>query len=498
MQPTVEADKSSHTLRFVLDGSVVSLDQPPATMTVLEYLRNVAARCGTKEGCAEGDCGACTVVIGELCRGRMSYRAVNSCIRFLPTLDGKELITVESLQSPGGPAHPVQQALIDNHASQCGFCTPGFVMSLFALYLNLPAANRETVLGALSGNLCRCTGYRPIIDAGLRQWDYPAPLRWNREEAQSKTHVAALQAISRSAGAPALQYPGYHAPRTADELSDALEAAPTSVVLAGGTDVGLWVTKQLRELPAIVYLGDVAELARIEERPEELWIGAAVSFTDAWPALLARFPELAEQASRFASPPIRNSATLCGNLANGSPIGDSIPALIALDAELELRCGTQVRRLALEDFYIGYQKKNLAAGEFVAGVAIPPPGAHQLLGSYKVSKRFDQDISAVCATFRVIVEAKRVIEARLAFGGMAGIACRARQAERTLSIHGWHPAGVEACIISLEQDFEPLSDMRAGAPYRLRAAGGLLRRFYLQHQGEFSALRTADVPVDVN
>jgi len=222
----VEADKSSHTLRFVLDGSVVSLDQPPATMTVLEYLRNVAARCGTKEGCAEGDCGACTVVIGELCRGRMSYRAVNSCIRFLPTLDGKELITVESLQSPGGPAHPVQQALIDNHASQCGFCTPGFVMSLFALYLNLPAANRETVLGALSGNLCRCTGYRPIIDAGLRQWDYPAPLRWNREEAQSKTHVAALQAISRSAGAPALQYPGYHAPRTADELSDALEAAP--------------------------------------------------------------------------------------------------------------------------------------------------------------------------------------------------------------------------------------------------------------------------------
>src|SRR5271167_4269082 len=189
-RPTVEADKPSHTLRFVMDGNVVSLEQPPATMTVLEYLRNSAARCGTKEGCAEGDCGACTVVIGELCgAGRMNYRAVNSCIRFLPTLDGKELITVESLQAPGGPAHPVQQAMMDNHASQCGFCTPGFVMSLFALYLRVPAAGREAVLDALAGNLCRCTGYRPIIDAAMRQWDYPAPQRWSREEAQSSVHT---------------------------------------------------------------------------------------------------------------------------------------------------------------------------------------------------------------------------------------------------------------------------------------------------------------------
>jgi xanthine dehydrogenase small subunit len=521
----VEVDNSSQVLRFVLDGRVVAIDRPPATMTVLEYLRDVACRRGTKEGCAEGDCGACTVVVGELSAGpspnrvtsghspnRMTYRAVNSCIRFLPTLDGKELVTVESLQAPGGPAHPVQQSMIDNHASQCGFCTPGFVMSLFALYLNRTEASREQVLDALAGNLCRCTGYRPIVEAGMRQWDYPTPLRWSRDEAQSESHVDALEAIARERASAAgtkptrasstprsLKFPGYHAPRTLGELAKALQAEPAPVMLAGGTDVGLWVTKDLRELPEIVYLGDVAELTRIEQRPQELWIGAAVTLTDAWPALLVQFPELTEQGARFASPPIRNSATLCGNLANGSPIGDSIPALIALGAQLELRSGAEVRRLPLENFYLGYQKKDLRRSEFVAGVAIPPRKPEQLLASYKVSKRIDQDISAVSASFCVNVHAARVTGARLAFGGLAGIACRAPRAESALIEQGWSTAGIEACIAALDEDFEPISDMRAGAKYRLQAAGGLLRRFYLQHQGEKTtplsearALRTAD------
>jgi xanthine dehydrogenase small subunit len=503
----VEADASSQTVRFVLDGKVVVIGRPPATMTVLEYLREVAGRRGTKEGCAEGDCGACTVVVGELSadRARVTYRAVNSCIRFLPTLDGKELITVESLAAPDGPLHPVQQSLIDSHASQCGFCTPGFVMSLFALYLNCSEASRGEVLGALAGNLCRCTGYRPIIEAGMRQWNYPAPLRWSREEAQASAHADALKSIARDpaaatepAAAAALHYPGYHAPRTLAELATALEADPAPVMLAGGTDVGLWVTKELRELPAIVYLGDVAELACIEERPQELWIGAAVTFTDAWPALLARFPELAEQGARFGSPPIRNSATLCGNLANGSPIGDSIPTLIALGAQLELRSGAQVRRLPLEDFYLGYQKKDLGRSEFVAGVAIPPRTAQPLLASYKVSKRIDQDISAVSAAFCVYLDAARVTGVRLAFGGLAGIAGRARRAEAALMEHGWSSPGIEACIAALHEDFEPISDMRAGAQYRLQAAGGLLRRFYLQHQSEKTALRTADALLEAS
>jgi xanthine dehydrogenase small subunit len=495
------AGNTSQTLRFLLDGAVVSLHEPPPTTTVLEYLRDVAGRRGTKEGCAEGDCGACTVVIGELAtdRRRMRYRAVNSCIRFLPTLDGKELVTVESLQQPSGAAHPVQQSLVDHHGSQCGFCTPGFVMSLFALYLNSDAADREQVLNALAGNLCRCTGYRPIIEAGMRQYTYDAPAHWSREEAYSESRIEALKSIARGpAATSSLHYPGFHAPRGLDELSVALESSPGALLLAGGTDIGLLVTKQLRDLPLLVYLSDIPELARIEERSQELWIGAAVTLTDAWPALLARFPALAEQAVRFASPPIRNSATLCGNLANGSPIGDAIQMLIALDARLELRRGAAARQLPLEDFYLEYQKKDLSAGEYIAGVAIPAAKNGQLLASYKLSKRFDQDISAVAATFCVTLEAAQVTEARLAYGGLAGIPRRARLAERALIGGGWTLEGIEAAVAALAADFEPLTDLRASREYRLRAAGNLLRRFYLQQQGAHVALRTADALLDVS
>jgi xanthine dehydrogenase small subunit len=481
----------AETLRFVLDGRVVSIDRPPPTMTVLDYLREVAGRRGTKEGCAEGDCGACTVVLGELSSRGLTYRAVNSCIRFLPTLDGKELVTVESLQQPSGALHPVQQSMIDHHASQCGFCTPGFVMSLFAQYVQRSRSSREQVLEALTGNLCRCTGYRPIIDAGMHQGDYPEPDLWSREDARSAQKLDTLERLAHErAGGASLRYPGYHAPRTLEELSTALLAHPDAVLLAGGTDVGLWVTKQLRELPPLIFLGDVAELSGIEERRDELWIGAAVTLADAWPALLRRFPELEEQAARFASPPIRNSATLCGNLANGSPIGDSIPALIALDAQIELRKGASVRRLALEDFYLGYQTKALDKGEFLAGVAIPAAIKGRLLGSFKVSKRIDQDISAVCATFCVRLDGKRVRSARFAYGGMAAIPSRARHAERTLIEHGWSSAGIEASSVALAADFKPLSDLRASGAYRLQVAGNLLRRFFLQNQDERPALRT--------
>ena len=486
---------SSQTLRLVLDGEVVCIDRPPPTLTLLDYLREVAGRRGTKEGCAEGDCGACTVVLGELSadRRRISYRAVNSCIRFLPTIDGKELVTVESLQQASGAAHPVQQSMMDHHASQCGFCTPGFVMSLFALYLERSDVSREQVVAALSGNLCRCTGYRPIIDAGLHQAGYPTPERWSREDARSAVRLDLLQRLARERDAGAsLHYPGYHAPRSLDELSEALLTQPDAVLLAGGTDIGLWVTKQLRDLPALVFLGDVPELTAIEERTKELWIGAAVTFTDAWPALLRRFPELEEQAVRFASPPIRNSATLCGNLANGSPIGDSIPALIALGAQIELRKGSVIRRLALEDFYLGYQSKDLSRGEFMTGVAIPAAASGRWIGSYKLAKRIDQDISAVCATFCVRVEGERVRDARLAYGGMAAIACRARHAERALIGHGWTSAGIEAAGAALAADFKPLSDLRASSTYRLQAAGNLLRRFFLEHQAARPALRTSD------
>jgi xanthine dehydrogenase small subunit len=472
----------SDAVRFVLDGQVVSAPQLPRTTTVLEYLREVVHRTGTKEGCAEGDCGACTVVLGELRPdGRtVSYRAVNSCIRLLPTIDGQELITVESLQAADGRLHPVQQAMVDQHGSQCGFCTPGFVMSLFALYLRCATPTREQVVEALAGNLCRCTGYRPIIDAGCQMGGYPAPAHWSREAASAPAHAERLHAIRRRAP---LRLPMWYSPRSVDELAEALEREPASLLLAGGTDVGLWVTKQLRELPPIVYLGEIAGLKQMSGDAAGIVIGAAVALTDAWDALAAAYPQLAELAQRFGSPPVRNSGTLCGNLANGSPIGDAMPALIALGAELRLRRGAQTRQLALEDFYLGYQRTALQPGEFIAAVSVPQPRAGQWVASYKLSKRIDQDISAVCAGFAVRCEGERVVAARIAYGGMAATPARARCAERALIGSRWSLEAIDSAAAALAEDFQPLTDLRASSRYRMLAAANLLRRFYLQHGG---------------
>jgi len=479
-------------VRFLLDGRVVCAENVSRTTTVLEYLREGLLRTGTKEGCAEGDCGACTVVLGELSAdgSRVEYRPINSCIRFLPTIDGHELVTVESLLGSDGSLHPVQQAMVDHHASQCGFCTPGFVMSLFGLYLRSAAPAREEVLETLSGNLCRCTGYRPIVEAGLRMGEYPAPLHWNRDAPSLASRRKALLALRRD---QPLRLPGFVAPRTIDELATELESTPEALTLAGGTDVGLWVTRQLRDLPPIVYIGAVSELRNIRRDGGVLEIGAGVSLTDGWRALVAEMPELAEMAQRFGSPPVRNSGTLCGNLANGSPIGDALPVLIALDAELELRRGGRTRRLALEHFYLGYQRTALEPGEFVVSVRAPLAMAGRWMAAYKVSKRFDQDISAVAAALVVQVSQGCVADARIAFGGMAAIAARARATERALLGSPWAMASIDAAAEKLAEDFKPLTDMRASSAYRLRIAGNLLRRFYLEHGGSTDPTRVSSV-----
>jgi xanthine dehydrogenase small subunit len=492
----------SNSVRFLLDGALVHASDLPPTTTVLEYLREIAHRTGTKEGCAEGDCGACTVVLGELSPdgAQVGYRAVNSCIRLLPTIDGQELVTVESLKAPDGTLHPVQQAMVDHHASQCGFCTPGFVMSLFALYLQCEAPVREQVLEALSGNLCRCTGYRPIIDAALRMGTYAAPAHWSREQARSPERAQALQPLRRERS---LTIPGFHAPRSIDELAVALEANPDAVVLAGGTDIGLWVTQQLRELSSIIYIGEVSELKRIRRDAAGIVIGAAVPLTEGWAAIVGGYPTLAELALRFGSPPVRNSGTLCGNIANGSPIGDAMPALIALGAQIELRRGVHTRHLPLDQFYLGYQKKDLSPGEFIVSVSVPAPRPGLRLASYKLSKRFDQDISAVCAAFAVECEGDRISVARIAFGGLAPIPARARATEAALIGRPWHPDSFDSAAAALTEDFKPLTDLRATSEYRLQGAGHLLRRFGIAFApgraepanaaGSTTAIRTAEL-----
>jgi xanthine dehydrogenase small subunit len=470
------------TVRFVLDGEIVEVTDPPATLTLLEYLRTQRGRTGTKEGCAEGDCGACTVVLGELsaAEDEIHYRAVNSCIRFLPTVDGCELVTVESLSADDGALHPVQQAMVDHHASQCGFCTPGFVMSLFDLYLQTKDPQRDQAIEQISGNLCRCTGYRPILAAACAMGGYPRPAQWSRDEPRSPIRIRRLKGLRRT---QALSLKSFTAPLDADALAKAFVAQPQSVLLAGGTDIGLWVTKQLRELPAIIYIGAIASLKEVRSTKAGLEIGAGVLLSDALRAIVALYPGLQKFFRRFASPPVCNSGTLCGNIANGSPIGDSMPVLMALGAEITLRRGDRIRRVLLEDFYLGYQRKDLEPGEFIVSVTVPAPRTGQRIASYKISKRFDQDISAVCAAFAVSIEGERISSARIAFGGMAATPSRARATETALTGKVWDSETVESAAAALAQDFQPLTDLRATREYRLTVAGNLLRRFHLESQG---------------
>jgi xanthine dehydrogenase small subunit len=492
-------------VRFILDGELVEIENPDPTRTVLQYLREDLRRTGSKEGCAEGDCGACTVVIGEIAGSltgqRIQFRSVNACIQFLPTLDGKMLFTVESLKTAQGQLHPVQQSLVDCHASQCGFCTPGFVMSMFALYKTNPNIDRLSVDDALSGNLCRCTGYRPIIDACLGLTDYPTPdnsnplifAPANNQVSNLSTHISEqeqqaidqLRQLKRAEGLKLeIGQRQYHAPNSVNELAQTYADSPNAQILAGGTDVGLWVTKQLRQLDDIIYLGHIDELKKIEQSSSFIKIGAAVSLTDAFDALSAHYPELNQLFRRFSSVPVRNAGTLVGNIANGSPIGDSMPALICMGARVLLRQGQQSREMDLQDFYIDYQKNALQAGEFIEAVLVPVKDKAWQLRSYKLSKRFDQDISAVCAAFSIQLEAGKdegkIVDIRIAFGGMAAIPKRATQAEALLKGQLWNEGSVHRAMAALSQDFTPLSDMRASQNYRLQTAANLLYRFYLE------------------
>jgi xanthine dehydrogenase small subunit len=557
MPPQDPALPAPRPLRFVHRGELVELPAVPPTRSLLNWLREDARCTGTKEGCNEGDCGACTVLIAEPADppqpGRpprpdvvdgLRLRPVNACLVFLPAVDGKAVITVEDLQGPGfvdeatdpsahpapgvppatacppgacagrgvGGLHPVQRAVADGHGSQCGFCTPGFVMTLTALYEHRLAAARagalaaaeaadpaplaparEAIADALAGNLCRCTGYRPLLDAGAAMFT----------GAVRRLDTAALRArLAPLAADPPLHHvhPAgtAHAPRDLAALAALREARPGARLVAGASDVALWVTKQHRALPEIILTGACAELrasrpapvpafTEADDGPDPLpaghpgwWLGAALTLEDAWGDLAARHPALTEMWRRFAAPPVRHAGTLGGNVANGSPIGDGPPVLMALDARVVLRRGERRRVLPLDRFYLAYQRSRLEAGEFLEALWLPD-GLGGTLRAWKSSKRFDCDISAVSAGLRLALDGGgRVQDLRLAFGGLAGTVARATRAEAALRGAPWTGSALRAAQAALAEDFRPLDDLRASAGHRLRIARAFLQRLWLE------------------
>lgn len=470
----------SKTIRFVRRGELVSLTNVPPDRTLLEILREDLQCTGTKEGCGEGDCGACTVVLAEPQDGKLQYRAINSCIRLAHSVDGMALWTVEDLAGADGSLHPAQEAMVECHGSQCGFCTPGFVMSLFGMYQNHVcqgrAIDRELAQEELSGNLCRCTGYRPILDAAQRMAQLP------RAEVDEQAIVQQLEDL-RARGAQVPASGPYLAPTTLPELLELRARQPQAQIVAGCTDVGLWVTKMHMQFPQVLDVTRVADLRRVESYPYHVAIGAAVSLTDAFDALLADRPQLKDFATRFAGLPVRNSGTLGGNVATGSPIGDSMPLLIALGGHVVLLSARGHRDLPLEAFYTGYRKNVLAPDEVLGWIKVPRPVPGEMLRAYKVSKRYDDDISAVCLVVAARIEDGVVADIRIGAGGVAATPARAVQAEAALRGRPWAPDAVRAATDALRAEFQPISDMRASAAYRSEVLGNLMQRFWLESQG---------------
>jgi len=470
-------------IRFLLGNEERRIENIDPQTTVLNYLRLTEHKCGTKEGCAEGDCGACTVVLGEVdetAAGGMSYRTVNACIQFVPTLDGKQLLTVEHLKSADGSLHPVQQAMVDSHGSQCGFCTPGFVMSLYKIWLDGGEDDRGAINDALAGNLCRCTGYGPIIEAARQSGG--VAINDKLEQSRRQDIAERLEALIGEEGGLSLSHESgrYFAPRNSDDLAHLLVTHPDAVILAGGTDVGLWVTKHLKRLDPIIYIGNVADLKQVEQIGTELHIGAGASYSDAHDALGAVAADIGELIRRIGSRQIRNAGTVGGNIANGSPIGDTPPALIALGARIVLRMGDIRREIALEDFFITYGKQDRAKGEFVEKIIVPKPGAQTQFKAWKISKRFDQDITAVLGAFAITLENGVVRDMRAAFGGMAGTPMRAKKCEAAMVNQPWNDATLNAARRALMDDFKPMTDMRASGEYRTLVAQNLLTKLFIE------------------
>ncbi|WP_435231503.1 xanthine dehydrogenase small subunit [Pseudopelagicola sp. nBUS_20] len=469
-------------IRFVLNGQDIVLANLSADETLLDYLRLDKRLIGTKEGCAEGDCGACTVLVGRLKNDVLTYKAVNACILFLASLDGSSIVTIEYLQGVDGRLNPVQTAMVAHHGSQCGFCTPGFVMSLYALWMENASPTVQQIETAIQGNLCRCTGYAPIIRAALAMSDYGTPSA--EHLTKERDSVSARLKNLRDQSRVVVQKNGSRAilPINVDDLASVLVQEFGATIVAGGTDVGLWVTKFLRHISPAVFVGHLEDFKQVAITQELVSLGAGITYTEAQEVISKYYPHLSEFWDRIAGWQVRNMGTLGGNIANGSPIGDLPPVLIALGAIVTLRKGELRRELRLEDYFISYRKQDRGEGEFIESISIPriSDGYH---AAYKISKRRDEDISSVAVGFNIQVTDGLIASASVAFGGMAATPKRAAAAEATLIGQSWGEAAFEAAARQLPADFAPLTDVRATSDYRMKVAQNLFRRFWLEKSG---------------
>lgn len=479
-------------IRFILNGGDVALTDVAPDATLLDWLRLNRSLRGTKEGCAEGDCGACTVLVGKLAGDGLVYESVNACIRFVGSLDGTHVVTVEHLRGEPGKLHPVQQAMVDFHGSQCGFCTPGFVMSLYGLWMKTPDPSNAAIEKAVQGNLCRCTGYEAIMRAAHAISSYGKaakdPLAVERKDITAR--LKALRDGARveiGSGKARLIVPA-----GVDDFAGLLEKEPGATIVAGSTDVGLWVTKHMRDISPAIFIGGLDGLRAISEKDGVITIGAGVTYTEAFETLSKRIPALGPLVDRIGGEQVRNMGTIGGNIANGSPIGDTPPPLIALGAQLTLGKGKKRRTIPLETFFIAYGKQDRQPGEFVEAVHVPVPASGEKFAVYKVTKRRDEDITATLGAFYLtLAKNGTVADIRIAYGGMAATPKRATAVEKALIGKVWSEATVEAAMAEYASDFTPLTDMRASAEYRALAAKNLLLRFYVETTGTKAPLQVS-------
>ncbi|TPJ33405.1 xanthine dehydrogenase small subunit [Mesorhizobium sp. B2-8-3] len=476
--------ETRNQIRFILNGSDVALKDVAPDATLLDWLRLSRSLRGTKEGCAEGDCGACTVLVGKLSAEGLVYESVNACIRFMGSLDGTHVVTVEHLRGDGEKLHPVQQAMVDFHGSQCGFCTPGFIMSLYGLWMKTPDPSNAAIEKALQGNLCRCTGYEAIMRAAHAISSYGKaskdPLAVERKDITARLSVLRDGArVEIGSGKARLIVPA-----SVDDFAALLEKEPGATIVAGSTDVGLWVTKHMRDISPAIFIGGLDGLRTTSEKDGVITIGAGVTYTEAFEALSKRIPALGPLVDRIGGAQVRNMGTIGGNIANGSPIGDTPPPLIALGAQLTLRKGKARRTIPLETFFIAYGKQDRQPGEFVEAVHVPVPAKGTKFAVYKVTKRRDEDITATLGAFYLtLAKDGTVADIRIAYGGMAATPKRAGTVEKALAGKPWTEATVGAAMAEYTKDFSPLTDMRATAEYRALAAKNLLLRFYIETTG---------------